>query len=160
MNSRKKAIKVAVGLGVIAGMRSMAAPALLSHYLTQRPQQGLVHSKLNFLRSPIFSKIAKVLAAGEMAGDKAPQIPDRIKPVSLAGRAASGALVGATAFIFNKEKAWQGLLIGGAAAVASTFITFYLRKNAGKSTNLNDKIVGTVEDAIVIGSGMAVAKSM
>lgn len=160
MNSRNKAIKVAAGLGIIAGMRSMAAPALLSHYLTQRPQKGLVHSKLNFLRTPIFSKIAKVLTAGELVGDKTPQIPDRIKPASLAARAASGGLVGATAFIFNREKAWQGALIGATAAVGSTFLTFYLRKNVGKSTNLNDKIVGTVEDAIAIGSGMAVTKSI
>lgn len=154
--NRNRAIKIAAGLGAIAGMRSMAAPAILSHYLTDRPENGLARSKFSFLRSTVFSRVTKVLAAGEAVGDKAPQMPDRIQPVSLLGRAASGGLIGAVAFAYNKEKAWQGAVIGGVAAIASTFLSFYLRKQVSKKLNINDKIVGAVEDMVVIAGGTAV----
>ncbi|ELR73567.1 hypothetical protein C900_02652 [Fulvivirga imtechensis AK7] len=154
--SRKQAMKVAVGMGAIAGMRSMVAPAILSHYLAGRPENGLLHSKLSFLRSTIFSRGVKLLAAGEVVGDKTPQAPNRIHPVSLLGRAASGGLIGAAAFVYNKEKAWHGVVAGAAAAIASAFLSFYLRKQIGKDLNLNDKIVGAVEDIAVITGGKAI----
>lgn len=154
--NRNRAIKIAAGLGVIAGMRSMTAPAALSHHLSHHPANGLGHSKFRFLRSPIFSTASKLLAAGEMIGDKAPQMPDRIKPASLAVRAASGGMVGAAVFKYHTQKVWQGAVIGGAAAVASTFLSFYLRKRVGRQLNLTDKAVGVVEDVIAASSGAAI----
>ena len=60
----------AASLGVIAGMRSMAAPALVSDYLarSQSPSQG--RSPLRWLGTTKVAAITKLLAAGEIVGDK------------------------------------------------------------------------------------------
>lgn len=153
---KNNSVKLAIGLGAIAGMRSMMAPAILSHYLRRRPANGLTNSKLEFLRTSIFDKAAKFLTAGEVFGDKMPQTPDRIAAGALAGRLISGAFVGAAVFKHKNEKLWKGALIGGISSVASSFIFFYLRKQLHTKAHIHDKILGTVEDIIAVGSGAVV----
>ena len=41
-----------VGFATLAGMRSMSAPAFLSHYLSRQPHAGLAGSRLRFLQKP------------------------------------------------------------------------------------------------------------
>ena len=84
-----------IGFAAIAGMRSMSAPALLSHYLTRNPSWLLLSSPLRVLQKPLVARGFKLAAAGEMVMDKLPGTPDRIAPPVLLGRLLSGALVGA-----------------------------------------------------------------
>lgn len=100
-----------------------------------------------------------MLTVGEMVGDKTPQVPDRIAPVALLSRALSGAFVGAAVFKHHRDKLWKGALIGGVSSVASTFLFFYLRKKVGHKTHIHDKLLGIAEDAIAIGSGVAVMEN-
>lgn len=158
--STSKAIKIALGLGAIAGMRSIAAPAVLSHYLRKASKKGLSDSKLKFLRSPIFSKIIKFLAAGELVTDKSPDTPPRISKTGLAARMASGALVGAAVFEHRRKEPWQGVLIGSVSAVSAAFLTFYLRQKLHRNTKIPDVALGLTEDVIAIGSGVAVIESV
>jgi hypothetical protein len=48
--------------------------------------------------------------------------------------------------------------LGAATAVASTYLSFILRKNAGKKTSIIDPIIGGIEDALVIGAGIGLAQ--
>lgn len=146
-----------LGLGAIAGMRSMTAPALLSNELSKAPTEALVGSPLRYLQHGPVATGLKLLAASELIGDKMPGMPDRIDPPALLSRAASGALVGATIFTVHRDSWLKGAAIGAAAAVAATYGSFYLRKLMNKYAP--NAVSGAVEDALTLASGLAITKS-
>ena len=76
----------AVGFATLAGMRSMSAPAFLSHYLSRQPSSGLAGSSLRLLQKPVTAGLLKAVAAGEIVADKLPGTPDRIALPVLTGR--------------------------------------------------------------------------
>ncbi|MBT9391547.1 DUF4126 family protein [Hymenobacter sp. NST-14] len=147
-----------VGLGALAGFRSMTAPALLSSNLLTYHPQALAGSPLGYLQKPWVAHGLKMLAAGEMVSDKLPQMPDRISPTALLGRAAAGALVGATLFKVNHDKTLNGAVLGGLAAVAGSYLSFFLRKQATLQSGLPGQLVGGLEDLLTMGSGLALTK--
>ncbi len=148
-----------LGLAVLAGMRSMSAPALLSHFLSRHPTRYLKKSSLRWLQKPAVATTLKVMAAGELVGDKMPQAPDRTAPPALLGRAASGALVGATWYRARQGSALGGAVLGGLVAVASAFLTLALRKGISERTGTPSAVVGLGEDALVLCSGAALLHS-
>ncbi|QJD94385.1 DUF4126 family protein [Mucilaginibacter robiniae] len=155
----KHALKQAMGLGAVAGLRATVAPAVASNYLSKHPNTALASSKLKFIQSPLTSIITKVLSAAEISGDKLPSAPNRIVLPQITARVASGALVGATIFVANRESLLKGALIGGASALAATFASFYARKYLDTLPHVQDAVVGAVEDSFAIGSGVKLIKS-
>ncbi len=142
-----------MGFATLAGMRSMSAPAFLSHYLSQQPNSGLAGSPLRFLQKPGTANVLKVLAAGEMVADKLPATPNRTAPPVLLGRLLSGALVGAAWYKSRHGRALSGGLLGGLAAVASTFVSYALRTGISKQSGVPVALVGVGEDALVVAGG-------
>ncbi|MCC2547395.1 DUF4126 family protein [Hymenobacter sp. BT175] len=155
-SSRSSVFWRTVGLGLIAGMRSMSAPALLSSALRRHPSSRLAHSSFSLLQQKGGGRGLKLLAAAEMVGDKLPQMPDRTEPISIAGRALSGAVVGAVLYKLGYRKLVSGALLGGAAAVAGTFGAYYLRRAVNEKTSLQEPTAGFLEDAVVVGLGNAI----
>jgi uncharacterized membrane protein len=147
-----------VGLGTVAGFRSMTAPALLSANLVKFHPQGLTGSPLRYLQKPLVANGLKLLAGSEMVGDKLPQTPDRIAPPVLLGRLLSGALVGAALYRANHANTRNGALLGGLVAGVATFGSFWLRKKATRESGLPISVVGGFEDLLVLGSGLALSK--
>ena len=147
------------GLGAIAGIRSLAATAILSHELSKTPKDILQRSPLRYLQSWPVATGLKYLAATEIAGDKVPGAPDRIVLPSLLVRTASGALIGAAIFTANRDNGLKGALIGALSAVAVTYGSFYLRKSVNNNTKVPDTVLGFIEDAIMLSSGIAITKS-
>jgi uncharacterized membrane protein len=139
-------------------MRTMSAPALLSHHLSTRDgaADGLED---NLLASPRAAAVFRILAAGEIVADKLPFMPARTSLPSLLARIGSGALVGATVCAAKKESPSIGAVVGAAAAVASAFTMLYLRRKAGRELKLPDPVVALAEDAIAIGGGLSVLNS-
>ena len=106
----------AIGIGLISGLRSMAAPALVSAHYAARDPNPLDGSPLRPLATPGAAAALKLLAAGEVLADKTPWIPDRTSPPALVGRAASGAVVGAAVCAAEGECPGTGALAGCLAA--------------------------------------------
>ncbi|MDN3547759.1 DUF4126 family protein [Mucilaginibacter aquaedulcis] len=146
-----------IGLGTLAGMRSTSAPAITSHILSHHQSKNLEHSPLGFMQSKNVAAALKVLALGEIVGDKLPSAPNRIKPAALGFRVISGALAGAGIYRAVGNNAIVGALLGGTAAFASTYGSFFLRRSTVKTSHIIDPIIGAVEDALVIGSGVGLA---
>ncbi len=140
-------------LGVIAGMRSMTAPALVSGYLIRTCSDELAGSPLEWLASPVSAGVFKWLAAGEMIADKLPSVPARTAPGPLIGRALTGALSGAAVCVSEGEGLAEGAAVGGLAAVASAFAFYHLRRRLTQSTPLPDAAVAAAEDALALGLG-------
>lgn len=145
-----------LGLATLAGMRATSGPTFLSHYLSgQARPKGLVKSPLRFLQNPTVASTLKGLLGVEIMGDKSPNTGNRTEPQQVGARAASGALVGATLYKARGGNALSGALVGSLGAVASTFITFWLRKTISERTHTNTSLVGLGEDALVIAGGSA-----
>src|SRR5688572_3543125 len=79
-------------LGAIAGLRSMAAPALLTHEMAEDGAGFRASNFERLLSSDAVSGVLAVLAGGEMIADKTSAIPNRTNAVPLIGRAVIGSL--------------------------------------------------------------------
>jgi len=149
----------ALGLGAIAGMRAMAAPALLSHYLNHDPAGALYNSPLRFLQRPLVGTTLKFLAGAELIGDKLPFAPARINPPQLAPRLISGAIVGATVAGANQKSKVKGAFLGMAGALAAACGFYYLRKKIGEESHLPNVALGLMEDALVASGGIGLMEA-
>jgi len=147
-----------VGIGLLAGMRSASAPAITGYILSHHKSKALAKSGLSFMQTNAIANGLKYMAVLEFVGDKLPFAADRIKPVSITARCLSGALAGAGIFKASGGNAWLGAFLGGSTAVASTFGSFLLRKATVKTSGIVDPIIGAIEDALVVGAGVGIAR--
>ncbi|MBC3541623.1 DUF4126 family protein [Rufibacter sediminis] len=148
----------AFALGAIAGMRAMTAPAILSDYLSDSNSLFLDGSRLGYLQKSGVATGMKILAVAELIGDKLPQTPKRIKPIQLAPRVFSGALVGATIAEANGDSKITGGLLGVVGALAGSYAFYHLRKRLRKMTGLPDATFALMEDALALKAGTAIMK--
>ena len=86
-------LALAAGLGVVAGLRALSAPALLSRRLARPPVRWRA-DPTRLLASERTARVLGILAVGELVGDKLPFIPARTEPLPLLGRARAGLDVG------------------------------------------------------------------
>jgi len=148
-----------LGFATLAGMRSMSAPAFLSHYLARNPSWFLLSSPLRMLQKPVVARGLQLAAAGEMLADKLPGTPDRIAPPVLLGRLLSGALVGAAVYKSREGSSATGAVVGGLGAVVATFVSYALRVGISKQAGWPVAAVGVGEDALVLGSGAVLLRA-
>lgn len=147
-----------IGLGALAGMRTLSAPVITTHILSNHPSKKLGKSPLKFMQSTTVAAVLKILSVTELIADKLPSTPNRIAPAGVAGRCLSGALAGASIYKAVGGKWLTGALIGGATAITATYGSYYLRKNIVKANHIADPWIGTAEDALVIGVGIGLTK--
>ncbi|MDX1687147.1 MAG: DUF4126 family protein [Candidatus Promineifilaceae bacterium] len=146
-----------LGLGALAGMRTMSAPAVLVTYLRRRGAERLDGSPLQLLASPAAAWVTRLLAAGELAADKVPGNPARTEPAPLLARAFSGGLAGYALSAAHGASKGKGVALGAAAAVASAFAAYHARRVLVESSGLPDPVVAVAEDALVIAGGRRMA---
>jgi uncharacterized membrane protein len=144
----------AVGMGIIAGMRSLAAPALVSNHLAHNPPEGIARTPLRVLAYPKTAAVLKALALGEMIADKLPMIPARVSPAPLIARATSGAICGASLFAAEDKQPALGGLAGALAAIASAYAFYHLRRSIGQQSGAPDFALGLAEDATAVCIGL------
>ena len=156
---RSKSIVQVLCVGIIAGMRSASAPAIACHVLSKNKSNELTNSSLKFMESENLATVLKVLAIGELIVDKLPSTPPRIKPAGISARVISGALSTAAISKANRNSAITGAVLGSAAALASTFFFYFLRKKMGEKFKIYDPILGVIEDILVIGTGVELSHS-
>jgi uncharacterized membrane protein len=142
-----------LGMGAIAGFRSMAAPAALSRAVSDGRIEGLEDTPFATLGSPWLSTALRVLEIGEFIVDKLPVTPSRTSPPPLLCRAVAGALVGATLFASERRRASVGGILGAAAAVASAYAGERLRLRAAQTLGIPSPIVALLEDGLVLLAG-------
>ena len=146
-------------LGAVSGMRSMAAPAIVSRLASSGLLQ-IEESQIGFLNKPVTAKATAILAAGEALADKLPFIPNRTQALPLITRAISGAMSGAAFSSGKKRSALLGALCGMAAAIGATYGAFRLRQLADKRLQIPDTIVAVAEDALVATTGYLLLRSL
>lgn len=132
----------AAGLGAASGLRSLSGPAI-------------VWGRRAAERKGFGGQALRALAAGELVADKLPFAPDRTRAPSLVGRVASGALVGSS--VMRGKGRLLGALLGGGAALASTFLFFAIRQAAARRSRWLGRGVAFGEDALALWAGSRLA---
>jgi uncharacterized membrane protein len=144
---------LAVGIGVVAGLRAFAAPAVLT-WAAKRRWIRLGNSPFATIISAKASKRITDLALSELIADKLPFTPSRLKAGPLASRIASGAVCGATIYGVVKRPLMEGAVLGGVGAIAGAFAGYHVRKRL--SRDMPDLGVAALEDALAIGGGVLI----
>jgi len=105
-------------LGVVAGLRAMLAPTVVS-WFARYGVLAVASTPLAFMGFKYTPIILTVLAVGELINDKLPKTPSRKAPPSFIARIVSGALTGATIGAAGNSLV-LGLILGAVGAVAGT----------------------------------------
>ena len=144
---------LAFPIGVVAGLRSMTAPAAVSWAarLGWLPLEG---TPLAFLGHPVTPYILTALGAGELIADKLPNTPSRKSALGFSGRIVTGALSGAAIGASDNALA-LGLVSGIIGAVAGTLLGYEGRLRAAKAVG-KDLPVALAEDLIAISAAAAI----
>jgi uncharacterized membrane protein len=135
-------------IGVIAGLRSMTAPAAVS-WAARFGWLHLENTWLAFLGFAATPYILSLLAIGELIADKLPQTPSRKSAMGFTGRILSGALCGA-ALGATSQAMLAGALAGVLGAVVGTLGGYEFRVRLVRAIGGNDLPIALLEDAIAI----------
>jgi uncharacterized membrane protein len=142
-----------LGLGAITGVRSMAAPAILSRSAVEERIGSLEGTPFAALASPRVSTALQLLEIGEMIGDKTPFIPSRTSLPPLLGRAAIGAFAGAALFASRKRPVAAGAALGAVSATAAAYAAEGVRMQITERLGVPNVAAGLLEDGIVLLGG-------
>ena len=145
---------LAVGIGAVAGLRTLTAPAVLA-WAAKRRWIRMGNSPFATIISAKASKRITGLAVSELIADKLPFTPSRLKAGPLATRIVSGAVCGATIYGVVKRPLIEGAVLGGVGAIAGAFAGYHMRKRL--SRDMPDLGVAVLEDAFAIGGGVLIA---
>lgn len=138
------ALILALLIGIVAGLRSMTAPAAIS-WAARLGWLHLENTKLAFLGFAATPYIFTVLAIGELIADKLPGTPSRKAPVGFGARIVSGAICGAAL------AGWSGgLLAGIIGAIVGTLAGYEFRARLVRAIGGKDLPIALLEDAIAI----------
>src|SRR3954468_13325056 len=161
MRDSKKLMALAIGIGAVAGLRSMTAPAAVTWAAHERwiSSPG---RRFRFLRRNSAASVISALALGELIADKLPFTPNRTAPSALAARILSGAACAAAlSASYGSEKKYVATtaVVGGLAAVTGAFIGMTARRKLQQKLQVSDTAIAVAEDALAIGSGIWIVRS-
>ena len=144
---------LAAVMGVVAGLRSMTAPAAIA-WAAKRKAIRLGSSPLVEIISAKLSDQAIRLALAELVADKLPFRRDRIEPGPLATRIVSGAACGAVLSGAADRPLAEGAILGGLGALMGAFGSYHVRRRL--SREMPELTVALVEDALAIAAAAAI----
>jgi uncharacterized membrane protein len=142
-------------IGVIAGLRTMTAPAVVA-WAAHRHWLNLLNSPLAFMGSTAAVAVFTLLALGELIIDKLPSTPNRTKLPGLIGRSVLGGLSGAAVAASGKQSIALGVVLGVAGAIAGAFTGYQVRKRLVRALKVQDFVIALFEDAVAIGGGLLI----
>jgi uncharacterized membrane protein len=140
-------------IGVVAGLRSLTAPAVVS-WAARLGWLHLENTNLALLGYAAAPYILSVLAVLELIADKLPKTPSRKSPMGFAARGVTGALCGAAIGATAGSLA-GGLLAGVIGAVVGTLGGYEFRARLARAVG-KDLPIALLEDAIAIGGALLI----
>jgi uncharacterized membrane protein len=169
-------ILLALLIGVVAGLRSLTAPAVVAWaaHLGSLPDWDADHGWHNWyhvagtwagwLASTIAVVILTVLALGELVNDKLPKTPPRTAPPVFAVRIImggfAGAVLGGAILKSHHGLALTGLGAGMVGAVLGTLGGYQARKRLVALIGGKDLPIALLEDAVAVFGGLGVVAAV
>lgn len=140
---------LAVCIGIVAGLRSMTAPAAVS-LAAHLGWLNLSGSPLAFMGTLVAVIIFTAGALAEYVADLLPKTPARTTPGPLIARIVTGGLSGACVCVAASQSLALGALLGVIGAVIGTFGGYQVRMRLVRVLNVKDAFVAIPEDIVAI----------
>jgi len=147
------ALLLVFGIGVVTGLRSMTAPAVVA-WAAHLGWINLHGSHLAFMGSAWAVGILTLGALGEFVADKLSTTPARTAAVGLTARIVIGLLTGACLGIAGGASIWLGAAIGAFGAIAGAFGGYQARVRLVRGLHVPDAAIAIPEDLVAIGLGL------
>jgi uncharacterized membrane protein len=141
---------LAAGIGFVAGLRSLTAPAAVS-WAAHLGWLDLQGSPLAFMGSTAAVAIFSMLALAELVADKLPRTPNRTTPGPLMARIVMGGLAGACISISAGRLLVVGMVLGGIGGVIGGFAGYEARKQLASGPKVKDTAIAVLEDLLALG---------
>lgn len=138
-------------IGVVAGLRSMMAPAVVS-WAAYYGSISVAGTWLSFFGNPWTVGVLTLLAVGELVTDLLPSTPDRTVPLQFSGRILTGALSGA-AVVAGSGSLTAGALCGVIGATLGTLAGAAGRRELLHALKCNP-LAAVTEDTIALALGL------
>jgi uncharacterized membrane protein len=142
-------------IGVIAGLRTMTAPAVVA-WAANRHWLNLHNSPLALMGSTAAVVVFTLGALGELVIDKLPSTPNRTKLLGLIGRSVLGGLSGAAVAASGAQSIAPGVVLGAAGAITGAFAGYEVRKRLVHTLKVPDFVIALLEDAVAIAGGLLI----
>ena len=149
MTDSPNVLLLAAGIGLVAGLRSMMAPAAV----TWAARLGWLHlqgSSLAFMGSTAAFVIFSILALAELVADKLPMTPSRTQPGPLGARVVTGGLAGACLSVSAGQSWLIGAAAGGVGGVLGAFAGYEARRRLVSGLKVKDAVIAVAEDLVAI----------
>lgn len=142
---------IALGIGVVAGLRSATAPAAVS-WAARLGWLDLQGSPLAFMGSTAAVVVLTLGAAIEYVVDVLPTTPRRTAPAPLIARILMGALAGACLCVSANQSLVLGGLLGGIGGGIGAFAGYEIRKRLVAGLKVKDVVIALAEDVVAVGA--------
>jgi uncharacterized membrane protein len=147
------ALCLTFGIGFVAGLRAMTAPAVVA-WAAHLGWINLSGTPLLFMGSVWAVAIFTLGALGEYVTDQLPTTPARTVPIQLSARVVMGMLTGACLGVAASMSLWLGAIVGAIGAVAGTYGGYHARVGLVRGLHVPDIAIAVPEDLVAIGLGL------
>jgi uncharacterized membrane protein len=144
-------------IGVVAGLRTMTAPAAIS-WAARTGWLNVAPTSLAFLGYAFTPWILTLLALVELVTDQLPSTPSRKAPGPFGARILSGALSG-TAIGVSRGLLFTGMIVGILGAVIGAVGGYAFRARLAAAFG-RDRPAALIEDAIAIGGAFLIVAAL
>ena len=148
-------LTLAFALGVIAGLRALTAPMVVS-WAARLKWLDLDGTWASFLGGHVAPLLLTVLAAGELVSDQLPRTPSRTAPAPFAARILSGGFSGAVLGTGSGVSPLRAAAFGALGAVAGAVGGHAVRTRLVKTLKVPDAAVAIPEDFVAIVGGFLI----
>lgn len=152
-------LALAFGIGVVAGLRALTAPAVVC-WAAHLQWIDLQRTHLAFMASIIALIIFTLAAVAEIVNDKLPKTGPRTALPSVVIRMITGGLSAATLTVGASHSLWMGALLGVVGALVGTFGGYQVRMRTVKALHSPDFVIALVEDAVAVCGGLFLASRL
>ena len=144
---------LAFGIGIIAGLRSLTSPAVIT-WAAHRGWLNLQGTSLTFLGSTAAVATLTILAVVELVMDKLASTPARTKPLGLSARILLGGLSGAAVALAGRQSAAVGCALGAVGGVVGGFAGYQVRTGLVRALKVPDFVIAVLEDLVAVASAL------
>jgi uncharacterized membrane protein len=144
---------LAFGIGIVAGLRSLTAPAVVA-WAAQRGWLNLHGTSLALMGSTVAVAIFTILAVIELVTDQLPSTPARTKAPGLIARILLGGLAGAAIALAGGQSAAIGACLGAAGGIVGAFTGYQVRTGLVRALKVPDFVIAVVEDLVAVAGGV------
>jgi uncharacterized membrane protein len=144
---------LAFGIGIIAGLRSLTAPAVVA-WAAKRGWLNLHGTALSFMGSTAAVALFTILAVVELVTDQLPSTPARTKPPRLIARILLGGLSGAAMTLAGGQSAALGACLGAVGGVVGAFVGYQVRTRLVRALKVPDIVIAVLEDLAAIAGAL------